>query len=251
VSVLRRGTTKVGIREFWADEDRLRVDFDAASVYVNDRETPLTPTQYRVLACLAANAGAVISSADIIADVWGEWYGSDDNLFVYIHHIRAKLGPCGRLIRTKRTMGYVLQADPPPGGHANGAVSAVPRHDHSPKSPDGTSNYLLTFDLESRLVGIAPDGPFFGWEIERLLGSPFAIAGLDVLAIERIVNTLRLAADDIVDGPESVAHSDGSQVPVRSTLHLSLLHGSREGYAIELVVYDASSGDEGDAACPT
>ena len=242
------GASKSGVRTFRADDHHLRVDFDAASVLVNQHEVPLTPTQYRVLACLAANAGVVMSSAEIVADVWGDWYGSDDNLFVYIHHIRAKLGPCARLIRTKRTMGYILQGDPPPDGQASGAAGATSREFHRSDAVDDTSRYLLTFDLESRLVGIAPDGPFLGWEIERILGSPFAIAGLDLLVVERIVNILRRAADGVVDGPQSVTHADGRRIPVRPTLHLSLLHGSHGGYSIELLMDDEPSGVADDEA---
>ena len=53
---------------------------------------------------------------DLIREVWGEWYGSHDHVFVYIHHIRERLGPCGRLVQTRRTMGYILRGDPPPDG---------------------------------------------------------------------------------------------------------------------------------------
>ena len=93
------------------DGDRLRVDRAARSVHANDAEVHLTPTEFDILACLAERAGTVVSTEEIIDIVWGEWFGSVDHVFVHMHHIRRKLGACARLIVTKRTLGYLLQAD--------------------------------------------------------------------------------------------------------------------------------------------
>ena len=94
-----------GTSRFHYGIHNLRIDFASASVYVDDQDVILTPTQYRILAFLASRAGSVVSARDIIDAVWGEWYGPVDHVFVYIHHIRNRLGPCGRLIRTRRTLG--------------------------------------------------------------------------------------------------------------------------------------------------
>ena len=102
------------------DGDRLRVDRAARSVHANDVEVHLTPTEFDVLMCLAERAGTVVSTEDIIDVVWGEWFGSVDHVFVHMHHIRRKLGACARLIVTKRTLGYLLQADRADGDRPTG-----------------------------------------------------------------------------------------------------------------------------------
>lgn len=102
----------------WAGATPLRIDYAARSVYVDDAEIALTPTEFDVLACLAERAGTVVSAPEIIARVWGEWFGPTDHVFVHVHHIRRKLGPCGRLIVTKRKAGYLLRVEEPPSSEA-------------------------------------------------------------------------------------------------------------------------------------
>ena len=211
--------------EFWTGSDRLLIDFDSAGVMVNDQEVALTPTQYRILACLARRAGQVVSVEELTADVWGEWYGSADHVFVYIHHIRDRLGPCARLLRTRRTMGYLLQGDPIPDGHPSTRTAS-----------DGAVPYILTFDLDSTLVSIEPAGSFLGWEASQIVGTPFAVEGIDVAAIARLTQRLVDAGDQIVTGPHSISHADGSRVAVSASVHITLTDGSRTGYAIEVTI---------------
>jgi PAS domain S-box-containing protein len=90
--------------------ERLLIAPASRSVHVNDVEVSLTPTEYEILLLLAERAGTVVATRDITERVWGEWYGPVDHIFVHIHHLRRKLGPCGHLIVTKRTAGYLLQA---------------------------------------------------------------------------------------------------------------------------------------------
>lgn len=103
----------------WSGDSHLLVDFAARSVYVDDSEIALTPTEFDVLACLARRAGEVVSTAELIESVWGAWYGPTDHVFVHVHHIRRKLGPCGRLIVTKRKAGYLLRREAVPARDAS------------------------------------------------------------------------------------------------------------------------------------
>ena len=104
---------------FLAGDSRLLIDYAARSVYVDGAEVALTPTEFDVLACLAQRAGTVVSTPDLIQAVWGEWFGPVDHVFVHVHHIRRKLGPCGKLIVTKRKAGYLLRVEPEFREHAS------------------------------------------------------------------------------------------------------------------------------------
>ena len=97
---------------FGSGDSRLLIDYAARSVYVDADEVSLTPTEFDVLACLARRAGTVVSTPDIVESVWGEWFGPMDHVFVHVHHIRRKLGPCGKLIVTKRKAGYLMRVEP-------------------------------------------------------------------------------------------------------------------------------------------
>ena len=97
---------------FRSGDARLLIDYAARSVYVGADEVSLTPTEFDVLACLARRAGTVVSTPDIVESVWGEWFGPMDHVFVHVHHIRRKLGPCGKLIVTKRKAGYLMRVEP-------------------------------------------------------------------------------------------------------------------------------------------
>jgi hypothetical protein len=101
--------TGSGVLTIHSLDDRLGIDFDARSAYVNDIEVNLTRTEFDILAILASQLGRAIPNREIISAVWGEWYGSVDHVFVHIHHIRRKLGPCGRLVRNRRGVGYILE----------------------------------------------------------------------------------------------------------------------------------------------
>ena len=98
-----------GASRFLAGDSRLLIDYAARSVFVDGAEVALTPTEFDVLACLARRAGTVVSTPELIQAVWGEWFGPVDHVFVHVHHIRRKLGPCGQLIVTKRKAGYLLR----------------------------------------------------------------------------------------------------------------------------------------------
>lgn len=216
MSVSRNGTA-----EFWAGHHRLLVDFDAVGVHVDGEEIRLTPTQFKILACLARHAGRVVSVEEITAEVWGDWYGSGEHIFVYIHHIRERLGPCGRLIRTRRTMGYLLQDDP--------ALD----HAEPAQGPDG---YVLSFDWDSRLLSIDPDGDFFGWEPSQIVGTRFEVDGIDVTALAGLAEVVLGAGDRIFTGSNAIGHADGSRVAVAATVHVTLTDGQRSGYSIHITV---------------
>ncbi len=71
----------------------------------------LSPTEFRLLACLLRDQGRVLSKAELLRQVWGpDFTGQPQVVDTYISYLRRKLHSLGPpLIRTRRGEGYVLQ----------------------------------------------------------------------------------------------------------------------------------------------
>ena len=81
-------------------------------VSYEDREIALTPTEFRLLAALAAQPDAVVRRATLIATGWPDGAIVHDNtLDAYVARIRRKLRDCGApaVIETARGVGYRLR----------------------------------------------------------------------------------------------------------------------------------------------
>ncbi len=106
----RRAEEQRAATEFRLGE--LTVDYSHQRVLVREREVNLSATEYRVLCCLTANAGFVVSQDDLLAKVWGhEYRGDHDILKVCISRLRNKIESDPRhprYILTKRGFGYVV-----------------------------------------------------------------------------------------------------------------------------------------------
>lgn len=57
--------------------NKLRIDFARRVIYLGDSEVHLTPNEYTLLTLLAKNAGKVLTTKNIIKEIWGDNYGSD------------------------------------------------------------------------------------------------------------------------------------------------------------------------------
>lgn len=94
-------------------DDYLTVDLKERRVTVKGESVKLTPTEYRLLAYLVHNAGHVLTSQQILENVWGWEYQNDlDYVRVYVWHLRQKLeedpkNP--RYILTELGAGYRFQ----------------------------------------------------------------------------------------------------------------------------------------------
>lgn len=62
----------------------LFVDFARHEVRVGDRDVKLTPTEFRLLALLARNAGKVLTHRQILTEIWGPAYASQAH-YVRVH----------------------------------------------------------------------------------------------------------------------------------------------------------------------
>lgn len=155
------------------DGSRLDLDLPAWSVQVNGNDVELSPTQFRILALLAQHAGTVVSLDGIHTAIWGQWFGSKDNLAVNIHHIRRALGPCAGMLATRRGVGYMLRADR--------------ADEEGPPSTPGTLAFLDDLQQDAarrevvwymtdrtRLISWVSDTitSLTGWSVEDVVGRP-------------------------------------------------------------------------------
>lgn len=94
------------------DGGQLIIDPSSQEVTVRGEVVDLTPTEYKLLLCLAYNAGRVLTADQILDNVWGPGYeDSAANVKLYIWYLRRKIeldpaDPC--YIITKRGTGYYL-----------------------------------------------------------------------------------------------------------------------------------------------
>ena len=70
----------------------VEVDLIKRVVRKRDAEVHLTPIEYRLLAMLIANAGKVLTHRQLLREVWGPSYASQEHYVrVYMGHLRHKL----------------------------------------------------------------------------------------------------------------------------------------------------------------
>jgi two-component system OmpR family response regulator len=70
----------------------------------------LSPTEFRLLACLMRHQGSVLTRSQLLQDVWGGGYtGHSQVVETYVSYLRRKLDRLGPpLIHTRRGLGYAL-----------------------------------------------------------------------------------------------------------------------------------------------
>jgi len=101
---------------FQFEDGYLKINFDAHSVSIDEKEVIIPPKEFGVLKELAVNAGKVITIEQLLTKVWGPEYVSDTNLlYVCISNIRTKIEPDRkqpRYIITVNRVGYRFQTQP-------------------------------------------------------------------------------------------------------------------------------------------
>jgi DNA-binding response OmpR family regulator len=86
----------------------LVVDVRARKVTVDGRDVALTPKEFDILECLAADPGRVVSRQEILESAWdAHWYGPTKVLDVHVAALRRKLGVPG-LIEAAYGRGFRL-----------------------------------------------------------------------------------------------------------------------------------------------
>ncbi len=89
----------------------LELDEDAHEVRRGGRPIELTPTEYRLLRYLMANAGRVLTRSQLLDHVWSYDFGGDSSVLeTYISYLRKKVDSVEpSLIQTVRGVGYALR----------------------------------------------------------------------------------------------------------------------------------------------
>ena len=86
----------------------LTVDLRTRKVSVSGREVALTPKEFDILECLAADPGRVVSRQEILESAWdAHWYGPTKVLDVHVAALRRKLDVPG-LFETVYGRGFRL-----------------------------------------------------------------------------------------------------------------------------------------------
>ena len=100
----------------------LVLDEERWTVHRAGTPVDLSPTEFRLLACLMRHQGTVLSKTQLLRSVWGRDYaGQPQVVETYVSYLRRKLGRLGPpLIHTRRGVGYLLRGQDPdatnPGG---------------------------------------------------------------------------------------------------------------------------------------
>jgi two-component system OmpR family response regulator len=89
----------------------LELDEEAHEVRRAGQPVELSPTEFNLLRYLLANAGRVVSKAQILDRVWSYDFGGDGRIVEsYVYYLRRKLDKLGpTMIHTVRGVGYALR----------------------------------------------------------------------------------------------------------------------------------------------
>ena len=105
-AILRRHAPEEKSITRW-QRDGLAVDLDAHRLSVDNAETSLTATEFRLLAELISNVGKVLTRDTLLDKVWGyQFDGYARTVDTHIRRLRQKLGPYAEWIETVRGVGY-------------------------------------------------------------------------------------------------------------------------------------------------
>lgn len=89
-SALRRRVNNKTIKPY--DFQGLRLDFYSRQVFLNESEVHLSPVEYRIIECLALNAGNVVTYKMLIDKIWGPYNDYDSKILrVNMANIRRKI----------------------------------------------------------------------------------------------------------------------------------------------------------------
>ena len=87
------------------------LDDDKRQVYADGVLCPLTYKEHELLKFLLLNREIVLTREKIMDKVWGtDFAGESRTVDMHIKTLRQKLGPCGNMIKTVRSVGYKIEA---------------------------------------------------------------------------------------------------------------------------------------------
>jgi DNA-binding response OmpR family regulator len=111
-ALLRRANMTKTPSEFY-DDGNLAIDFERRQVYLRDQLVNLSPTEFRLLACLVRSAGQVVPHKTLLTRVWGPEYADETHYVkLYIRYLRQKIEKCPerpKYVVTEWGIGYRFQ----------------------------------------------------------------------------------------------------------------------------------------------
>jgi two-component system KDP operon response regulator KdpE len=111
-ALLRRANMTKTSSEFY-DDGNLTIDFERRQVYLRDQPVNLSPTEFRLLACLVRSAGQVVPHKTLLTRVWGPEYADETHYVkLYIRYLRQKIEKCPerpQYVVTEWGIGYRFQ----------------------------------------------------------------------------------------------------------------------------------------------
>lgn len=109
---LRRQTNPSAARSTIMVRGKLVIDMARHKARVDGKMVSLTPTEFRLLSCLALHVGHIVPHRTLLTEVWGPEYADQVNyLHMYIRHLREKLEidpGQPEFIKSERSIGYFL-----------------------------------------------------------------------------------------------------------------------------------------------
>jgi DNA-binding response OmpR family regulator len=96
---VRAHVRRAGSEELLAGD--VRVDRGARRAYHAGQELQLSPREYDLLEHLVANAGRTVTRQQLVAALWGEWYGSPKTLDMHVLALRRKLGDPAHIVTVR------------------------------------------------------------------------------------------------------------------------------------------------------
>ncbi len=110
--VLKRTRTVKPENEAVPIGEEIIVDFARHCLIVGGGEKKLTPAESRALAALLCHKNQIVTTEQLMAQVWDDGEGDEDRLWVLINRLRQKLEPnpkAPRYLLNERGVGYKLE----------------------------------------------------------------------------------------------------------------------------------------------
>ena len=79
----------------------VRIDRSARRAWLLEGELHLSPREFDLLEHLVTNAGETVRREQLVAALWGEWYGSPKTLDMHVLALRRKLGDPAHIVTVR------------------------------------------------------------------------------------------------------------------------------------------------------
>tara|TARA_B000000557_G_scaffold48051_1_gene36546 strand:- start:1543 stop:2232 length:690 start_codon:yes stop_codon:yes gene_type:complete len=94
--------------------NEIKLDMDSYSTFINDKKIDLTRTEFLLLEALIKNQGRVLSRDQLVKRkrIWGDdKIIYDRTIDVHVKNLREKLASSGKIIKTVRGIGYIIDTN--------------------------------------------------------------------------------------------------------------------------------------------